>query len=57
MAKIFGINQPIDSERIKKLRKSNNVIPEYLNDAGYKYRYTLKEAMADWRSSSPNDWR
>jgi nucleoside-diphosphate-sugar epimerase len=57
IAKLFGISQPIDPVRIAKLRKSNNVIPQYLRDFDYKYRYTFKEAMSDWRASQPNDWR
>jgi nucleoside-diphosphate-sugar epimerase len=57
IAKLLGISQPIDPVRIKKLRKSNNVTPKYLADVGYEYRYTFKEAMADWREAQPNDWR
>lgn len=57
IAKLLGINQPIDPVHIKKLRKSNNVIPKYLSDNGYKYRYSFKEAMVDWRESQPDDWR
>ncbi len=57
IAKLLGINQPISPVRIKKLVKSNNVIPKFLADAGYRYRYSFKEAMADWRQSQPNDWK
>jgi nucleoside-diphosphate-sugar epimerase len=56
LAKIARVNQPISPVRIKKLVRSNNIIPQYLQDNGYKYLFTFKEAMTDWRKDKPADW-
>jgi len=56
IAKIIRVNQPISPVRIKKLVRSNNIIPQYLQDNDYKYLYTFKEAMSDWRRDKPADW-
>lgn len=42
--------------RLRKLTSSNNVLPETLQKLGYKYKYTLTEALADWKSIEPSDW-
>ena len=46
IAKIVRVNQPISPVRIKKLVRSNNILPEYLEKQGYEYRYTLKSALS-----------
>lgn len=56
IAKAVRVNQPISPVRIKKLVRSNNIIPQYLQDNGYSYLYTFKEAMTDWRKDKPADW-
>ena len=56
ISKMVRVNQPISPVRIKKLVRSNNIIPQYLQDNGYSYLYTFKEAMADWRKDKPADW-
>ncbi len=55
--KPFNISHPFDPVRIKKLVRSNNIIPEFLVKNGYKFRYTLKEAMEDWKKEKPADWK
>jgi nucleoside-diphosphate-sugar epimerase len=50
------IQQPVSPVRIKKLVRSNNIIPGLLREAGYRYRYTLESALADWRQERPQDW-
>lgn len=55
-AKIIKINQPISPVRVKKLVRSNNIIPQALIDLGYKYKYSFKDAMRDWRDDNPRDW-
>ena len=32
------------------------VSPKYLEDNGYKYLYTLKSALEDWKKDCPEDW-
>ena len=56
-AKLIGINHPFSPVRIRKLINSNNILPTYLEDNGYEYKYTLDEAFADWKKDCPEDWR
>lgn len=56
IAKITGINQPISPVRMRKLVKSNNIIPQYLADNSYTYLYTFKKALTDWRKDNKKDW-
>ena len=56
VAQIVRINQPISPVRIKKLVKSNNILPEYLEKHRYEYRYTLKTALEDWKQQMPTEW-
>lgn len=52
----LGIHQPISPVRIRKLVRSNNIMPKFLRDHGYQYRYTLEQALADWRHEKPEEW-
>lgn len=56
IAKLFRISQPISPVRIKKLVRSNNIIPEYLEQHGYEYKYNLQSALEDWKQSRPSEW-
>lgn len=56
IAKVAGINQPISPVRMRKLVKSNNIIPQYLADNSYVYLYSFKQALADWRKDNKKDW-
>ena len=53
---IFGIKQPINPERVKKLLRQNNIIPHELINRGFKYKYTLKSSFEDWLEEHPKDW-
>lgn len=55
-SRLFGIQQPISPVRIRKLVRSNNIVPAVLRKAGYDYRYSLEDALADWRRERPADW-
>jgi nucleoside-diphosphate-sugar epimerase len=57
LSRPLGIHQPFSPVRIRKVVRSNNIIPGYLRDAGYTYHYTLEEALADWYKERPEDWR
>ena len=57
IAKPLGINHPFSPVRIKKLTKSNNIIPTFLVNSGYQYQYTLDEAFQDWKNESPDEWK
>ena len=56
ITKLAGIVQPINPVRMRKLVKSNNIIPQYLADNSYQYLYTFKQALADWRQDNKKDW-
>ena len=56
ITKVAGINQPISPVRMRKLVKSNNIIPQYLADNSYVYLYSFKQALADWRKDNKKDW-
>jgi nucleoside-diphosphate-sugar epimerase len=52
----LGIHQPISPVRIRKLVRSNNIVPGFLRAAGYQYQYTLEQALTDWRRERLQDW-
>lgn len=55
-AKPFRIEHPFSPIRIKKLMRSNNIVPNFLVNNGYKFTFTLDDAMKDWKKDSPEDW-
>lgn len=57
VARPLGIKHPFSPVRIRKLVRSNNVMPGLLVSSGYEYIYTLDSAMADWKRDCPDDWR
>lgn len=56
IARLIGVSQPISPVRIRKLVRSNNIVPKYLESVGYEYIYTFKQALSDWRKDKPSDW-
>ena len=56
LAKPLGIKHPFSPVRINKLIHSNNILPTYLVENGYDYKYTLDEAFADWKKDCPEEW-
>jgi len=57
LAKPFGIKHPFSPVRIRKLVRSNNIIPTYLIEHGYQFQYSLENAFADWKKSCPEEWK
>jgi GlcNAc-P-P-Und epimerase len=57
VARSLGIHQPISPVRIRKLVRSNNIVPGFLHAQGYPYQYTLERALADWLTDRPDEWR
>ena len=57
IAKPFGIEHPFSPTRIKKLIRSNNILPTYLVENGYCFKYTLAESLSDWKKDCPEEWR
>ena len=56
IAGLLKINQPISPVRIKKLARSNNILPKFLEEHNYLYKYTFIEAMVDWKNDKGEDW-
>jgi GlcNAc-P-P-Und epimerase len=57
IARPLGIKHPFSPVRIRKLVRSNNILPTFLIENGYRYRYTLESAFTDWKQACPEEWR
>ena len=57
IAKPLSIKHPFSPVRIRKLIRSNNILPTYLVENGYDYKFSLDEAFADWKKDCPEEWR
>jgi nucleoside-diphosphate-sugar epimerase len=53
----LGIKHPFSPVRIRKLVRSNNILPAYLVEHGYQFQYSLDSAFADWKNDCPEEWR
>ncbi|EML7989014.1 NAD-dependent epimerase/dehydratase family protein [Stenotrophomonas maltophilia] len=56
LARPLGVSHPFSPVRIRKLVRSNNVLPAYLVSKGYTFKYTLETAMLDWKECCPQEW-
>lgn len=52
LANRAGLRNPIDRARIAKLTRSTHVVPRWLTEAGFRPRFELETALADWRRMS-----
>ena len=57
IGKPLGVKHPFSPVRIRKLVRSNNVLPTYLLEHGYQFQYSLDSAFADWKKSCPEEWQ
>lgn len=57
VARPLGIKHPFSPVRIRKLVRSNNILPTYLVANGYPYQYSLESAFADWKQNCPEEWQ
>lgn len=57
LTKPLGIKHPFSPVRIRKLVRSNNIIPTYLVEHGYQFQYSLDSAFEDWKKSYPEEWK
>ena len=55
-ADILGVNNKFSPVRIRKLVRSNNILPTKLVEAGYKYVFSLDTALQDWKNECPQEW-
>ncbi len=56
VARPLGIKHPFSPVRIRKLVRSNNVLPTHLVEHGYPYQYSLEAAFRDWKANCPEEW-
>ena len=56
LAKPFKIKHPFSPVRIRKLVRSNNILPNYLVEHSYPFTYSLESAFEDWKKSCPEEW-
>ena len=56
VSKPLCIKHPFSPVRIRKLVRSNNVMPNYLIKHRYPFQYSLDSAFVDWKKSSPEEW-
>ena len=56
IAQLFGIHTSVNPVRMRKLSQSTYIEPMRLREAGYCFRYTLEQAMADWKQDAPKDF-
>lgn len=57
IARTFGIRQPINPVRVRKLFRSTWVEPRGLREAGYLWKYGIEDAFRDWKLDSPEDFQ
>lgn len=57
LAQFVGHTTSINPVRMRKLSQPTHIEPLRLRQAGYRYRYTMEEAMADWKQDAPEDFR
>ncbi len=56
VATLFGIRQPISPVRVRKVFRSTSIDPKRLRELGYQPKYTLEEALEDWKRDLPGDF-
>ena len=56
IGKLLKKEHPFSPVRVRKLVRSNNIVPGWLQDHGYEYKYSLYSALMDWRDECPNEW-
>ena len=53
---ILGFKTSVNVVRVRKLIRSNNILPKVLEGEGYSYLFTLETAFSDWKQSLPSEW-
>lgn len=56
LAKLLGISQPVNPTRLRKLVRSNNIVPAVLQREGYVNRFDLESALRDWKGDCAGNW-
>lgn len=54
---IFGKSAILNVVRVKKLVRSNDIVPEILLKYGYNFTFNLSDAFLDWKREHSSDWK
>jgi len=54
--KIFKKNNSLNYYRLIKLFKSNTIVPNYLIQNEYTFKYNLDTSFNDWKKTNQSDW-
>ena len=53
---VFGSRNPIHPVRVRKAAMSTHIIPKWLADAGFTFRYPFDRSLEHWRGITPGDF-
>ncbi|HWF65652.1 MAG TPA: NAD(P)-dependent oxidoreductase [Acidobacteriaceae bacterium] len=56
IAQLFGMQTSVNPVRMRKLSQPTHIEPQRLREAGYCFRYTMEQAIADWKTDAPEDF-
>jgi nucleoside-diphosphate-sugar epimerase len=56
VARTVGVRQPISPVRVSKTFRSTLVDPRRLRELGYVWRFSLEDALRDWKQDCPEDF-
>ena len=56
VARAVHIKQPVSPVRVRKLFRSTYIDPKRLRDLRYTWRFSLKDALHDWKQDLPGDF-
>jgi len=56
IARPLRIRQPFSPVRVRKIFRSTYIDAKRLREIGYQWRYTLEEALRDWKVDRPQDF-
>lgn len=55
--KLIGKKSDIHPVRVRKAGFPTNIIPQYLIDQGFNFKYNFREALRHWKINSPEDFK
>jgi nucleoside-diphosphate-sugar epimerase len=53
---VFGKNNPIHPTRVRKAGMPTHIIPGWLRDHGFQFRFSFQDSLAHWRQIAPEDF-
>ena len=53
---VLGKNNPIHPTRVRKAGLPTHIIPGWLRDHGFPFRFSFQDSLAHWREVAPQDF-